>query len=104
MNAVNQKLRLIKRILRLIEDDFELTLLLQGDNEELVDYEKTMVMYVYLEVIQYIMNMAEISENIHAMRVYMTPADHIQHVELHSSPLPRINRKTGFLCGMAGYF
>ena len=88
MNTVNQKIRLIKQILRLIEDDCELILLLQGDNEKSVDSEKTMMMHVYLEVIQHIMNMAEISENIHAMRVYMTPADHVQHIELYSSPLP----------------
>ena len=88
MNTVNQKLRLIKRILRLIEDDCELTLLLQGDNEEPVDSEKTMMMYAYLDVIQHIMNMAEISKNIHAMRVYMTPADHVRHIELYSSSLP----------------
>ena len=89
MNTVNQKLRLIKRILRLIEDDCKLILLLQRDDiEKPVDSEKTMMMHVYLEVIQHIMNMAEISENIHAMRVYMTPADHVQHIELYSSPLP----------------
>ena len=97
VNTVNQKLQFIKRILRLIEDDYKLILLLQRDDiEKTVDSEKTIMVHIYHEVIQHIMNMVNVPKNIHAMRVYMSPEDHVQHIELYSSSLPVSTDRLGF--------
>lgn len=49
------------------------------------DYQESMMMQAYFEIIQHVVNMNEVPENVCHMRAFLGPGDHVKCVELYST-------------------
>ena len=88
MNKLNRKLLLIKSLLGEIESECKFALILHKDSQtNQVNPDIAENLQIYFEIVKYIVNIAEVPENICVVRAYLTSDNHVQHVEFYSTPI-----------------
>ena len=73
MNKLNRKLLLIKSLLGEIESECKFALILHKDSQtNQVNPDIAENLQIYFEIVKYIVNIAEVPENICVVRAYLT--------------------------------
>ncbi len=99
MTTADSKLLLIKKLLNQIEDECEFSLLFHdslfsenGANAK-INSEITDMLQIYFDVIKYILNMADVPNNVHSICIYLAADYQILRVEFYSTQLPKESDK-----------
>ena len=88
MNKLNRKLLLIKSLLGEIENECKFALVLHKDSQaNQINPDIAENLQIYFEIVKYIVNIAEVPENICVVRAYLTSDNHVQRVEFYSTPI-----------------